>query len=74
MISKEDFLETFQSIFDDTPADQVSLSTPFKELEEWSSLHVLSLIVVIEQKFSLLLTAKQIDAANTVEDIYNHLS
>ena len=74
MVTKEDFLPVFQSLFDDTPADQILMNTAFKDLDEWSSLHVLSLIVAMEQQYAVILTAKQIDAANTVEDLFNSIS
>jgi acyl carrier protein len=71
MISKEKFIEKIQSIFEDTPVEEITLNTKFKNLEEWSSLLILSLIVTIEDNFSILVTANQVEMSETFEDLYN---
>jgi acyl carrier protein len=71
MVSKESFLETFRSLFDETPPEKVQMDTEYKELDEWSSLIVLSVMVAMEENFGKSITAKQIEEAMTVEDLYN---
>ena len=69
MITPDLFLESIQSIFDETPKEQILLNTKFKELDEWDSLLILGLIVFVEDNYSYLLTATQIEKANTLNDI-----
>jgi acyl carrier protein len=71
MISKDKFIEQIQSIFEDTPKEEITLNTKFKNLEEWNSLLILSLIVTIEDNFSILVTANQIENSDSFEDLYN---
>lgn len=70
MLTKENFLEKVQTIFEDTPKDEIALSTEFKKLDEWDSLHILGLIVIIEDNFSVLLSANEINDADTLDDLY----
>lgn len=71
MISKNNFLDTFHSLFDETPTDQISISTKYKTLEEWSSLTLLSLMVLFEEEYQVKLTPQDIEHTTTVEDLYN---
>ena len=71
MVSKDSFLKAFHSIFDETPEDQILISTKYKQLDEWSSLVVLSLIVLFEEEYKSTLTVADIEKAKTVEDLYN---
>ena len=64
------FLAKFQSIFDETAPEQIQLSTNFKDLEEWSSLLILSLIVLCEEEYNVKLSPTDIDKAKKVEDLY----
>jgi acyl carrier protein len=70
MISKDFFLDKVYTIFDETPKEQIKLDTKFKDLDEWNSLLVLGMIVTIEDNFSCLLTAIQINEAETINDLY----
>jgi acyl carrier protein len=70
MVSKDSFLKAFHSIFDETPEDQILISTKYKQLDEWSSLIVLSLIVLFDNEYKTKLTAADIEKAKTVEDLY----
>lgn len=64
------FLANFQSIFDETAPEQIQLSTNFKDLEEWSSLMILSLIVMCEEEYNVKLSPTDIEKAQRVEDLY----
>lgn len=71
METKAGFLAAFQGIFDDTLPEEIQLDTEFKEIGEWSSLVALATIVMFEEQFSTSVTAKEIDDAKTVNDLYN---
>lgn len=70
MEQKLAFLEKFQSIFDETAPELIQLTTEFKQLEEWSSLMILSLIVLFEEEYNIKLSPGDIDKARQVEDLY----
>jgi acyl carrier protein len=74
MDNKKKFLERFQSIFDETNPNEIVLDTKFKELEEWGSLMILSLIVLIDDEYNYKITPTEIEIAIIVEDLYNLLN
>jgi acyl carrier protein len=74
MIDQQEFLKAFSLIFEETEPGDISLDTHFKDLPEWGSLITLSAIVSMEENFKKILTAKQIEKANTVKDLYNILN
>lgn len=71
MEDKQHFLEIFRSVFDETDPEDIQLNTVFKNLEEWSSLTLLALVVTIEENFKKEVSAKEIEKASRVEDLYN---
>jgi acyl carrier protein len=74
MINEQKFLEVFSSVFDETDPSDISMETDFKGLSEWGSLITLSTIVAMEENFNIIVTAKQIDKAATVRQLYNILN
>ena len=74
MVNKKNFLEKFQSIFDETNPNEILLDTKFKELEEWGSLMILSLIVLRDDEYNYKITPTEIEKAIIVEDLYNLLN
>lgn len=70
MIDKLKFLEVVKLIFEETPAENINFETIFKNLQEWDSLIALSLIVTIEDNFSILITPSIIENSKTIEELY----
>ncbi len=73
-VSREEFLLEFENIFDETPIASLSLSTNYKDLDEWSSLIVLSIIAHFEEKFSIVIAPKTIYDNETFNELYNSIS
>ena len=67
----EDFLEKIAELFEET--EQITVSTKFKNLDEWSSLMALSIIAMVDEEFGLKLTGEDIRSSDTIQDIYNRL-
>ena len=66
----KDFIEKVQDQFEDTDPTEITATTEFKELDEWSSLTALSLIAMIDEEYDVQLKGDDIRNANTVEDLY----
>ena len=45
--------------------------TEFKLLDEWSSLAVLLLISMIDEKYHVIITGDEVMAAETIDDLFN---
>lgn len=65
------FVEDFASIFDDVEVTELTMDTEFKNLDEWSSLVALGLLVVMEEEYDVELSSKDIEKSITIRDIYN---
>lgn len=66
----EEFIVKFADQFEDTEIDEISADTEFQELDEWSSLIALSVIVMANKEFQKEITGKEIKACNSVRSLY----
>jgi acyl carrier protein len=73
MIKKDIFLEKFKLLFDETDPKLINFQTKFKDLEEWNSLIILSLIVLCEEDFKISISPNQIENSKTVNDLIDSL-
>lgn len=71
MKTLEEFVELFAEQFDETDANQISSTTKFHELDEWSSLIGLSVIAMVDEEFEVALKGDDVKNSETVEDLYN---
>ena len=67
----KEFIENFADQFDDTDASEITATTIFKDLDEWSSLTALSIIAMVDEEYDVTLKGDNIRNANTVEDLFN---
>jgi acyl carrier protein len=69
-----DFIKNFAEIFDETPFAEFSRDTIFKDIGEWSSLHGLATINMVEVKYGVQLKSSDIIQAITIQDLFNIIS
>lgn len=67
----KEFIENFANQFDETDPAEITATTAFKELDEWSSLTALSVIAMVDEEYDIALKGNDINDANTVEDLFN---
>ena len=70
-MTSADFLNCFRDQFEDTDPESIELSTVYKDLDEWSSLLVMSVIAMVKMEYGKTVTGSEIRHCNTVEDLYN---
>ena len=73
MKSLDEFVELFAELFDDTDPSEITASTVFHDLNEWSSLIGLSIIAMVDEEFDIALKGDDVKNAVTVEDLYNNV-
>ena len=56
----EKFIELFANLFDETDINVFTPQTKFKELEEWSSLIALSVILMVDEEYGITIEEKDI--------------
>ena len=73
MKTLEEFVALFAEQFDDTYPSEITSTTAFHGLDEWSSLIGLSIIAMVDEEFDLALKGDDVKSSVTVEDLYNRV-
>lgn len=73
MKSLDEFVALFAEQFDDTDPSEITATTEFHELDEWSSLIGLSVIAMVDDEFDIALKGADVKNAVTVEDLYKNV-
>lgn len=71
MKSLEEFVALFAEQFDDTDPSEITATTVFHDLDEWSSLIGLSVIAMVDEEFDIALKGDDVKNSVTIEDLYN---
>lgn len=66
----KEFTEKFVEVFDDAEDLNLTPDTYYKELDEYSSLTILSIIAFADENFDVAITGKEIRETETVQDLY----
>lgn len=66
----KEFVENFAAQFDETDPSEITSSTRFRDLEEWSSLIGLSIIAMVDEEYDVTLRGDDMRKANTVEELF----
>lgn len=66
----EEFVQLVQDEMQDTPAEQITADTNYKELEEWGSLSSLAIISMIDDEYGKLITGADVRARNSVKELW----
>lgn len=67
----KDFIANFAEQFDDTDASEITATTVYKDLDEWSSLIALSIIAMVDEEYDVTLKGDDIRNSDTIEDLFN---
>ncbi len=67
----EEFIKKIAAELEDTPADQLTPETNYKDLDEWGSLASLSIISMIEEEYGKLITGADVRARNSIKELYD---
>ncbi len=70
MKTLNEFVALFAEQFDETDASQITATTEFRNLDEWSSLIALNIIAMVDEEFEVTLKGEDIRNANTIEDLF----
>lgn len=73
MKTLDEFVALCAELFDETDASEITATTAFHELDDWSSLIALSFIGMIAEEFNIGLKGDDIKNSVTLEDLYNRV-
>ena len=65
------FVQNFANQFDETDVEVFTPETRFRDLDEWSSLIGLSIILMVDEEYGITLGAEDMKQAETIEDLFN---
>lgn len=66
-----EFIAVFADQFDDTDVSEITASTVFHDLEEWSSLVGMGVIALAKTEYGKTITGKEIKDCVTVKDLFD---
>lgn len=66
-----DFVVNFAEQFEDTDPSEITATTKFHELDEWSSLTGMGIIALAKTQYGKQITGAEIRKCETVEDVFN---
>ena len=68
-------LEKFTTLVEqELEVEGLGPDTDYRDLDEWSSLHALLLIAMIDNQFGVTITGSDLQGSNSVRDIYTLVS
>lgn len=67
----KEFVTNFADLFDDTDASEITPSTVFHNLDEWSSLIGMAIIALAKTEYGKTISGTELKTCKTVEDIFN---
>jgi acyl carrier protein len=64
------FVKNFADQFPDSDVGTISSESKFRELEEWSSFHALSIIAMVDEEYNVNIKAEDIRNSITINDLF----
>jgi acyl carrier protein len=66
----QEFIKNFSEIFEDIDTSNFSSNTDFRNNDEWSSLTVMILIAMIDEKYNVQLKGEELKKAKSIQDLF----
>lgn len=71
MIPIEQFIKTLEAEFDELQPGTLKPETQFTDLDEWSSMHSLIIIALIDTEYDVTITGEDLMGIKKVEELYD---
>ena len=70
VVDVETFIRNVESAFEDATPGLLDPTTRFRDLDAWTSLQALIVVVSIERDYGVSLSAEEFERAQTLQDLY----
>ena len=67
----ETFIQQFIELLEEPDAVQITASTKFHDIDEYSSLLALTMIAMVDEEYDVILKGEDLRNAQTIEDLFN---
>ncbi len=71
MIDITTFVRLLEDEFEDIESGSLKPETNYREIPDFSSMHALIIIALIDNEFDVLLTGTDLRGAQTIQDLYD---
>jgi len=71
MINISEFIKTVEVEFEELAPGTLTPNTNFRDLDEWSSMHALIIIALIDTEYDVTITGEDLSAIETVSQLYD---
>ncbi len=69
----QDLISKIEVEFENLEPGTLQPTTSFRELKEWSSMHALILIALVDSEYEVTMTGNDLRAISTVNDLYQFI-
>lgn len=66
-----DFVYNFADQLEETNRSEISANTEFRSIEEWSSFVALTIIAMVDDKYSVKISGEDLKKSRTIEDLFH---
>ncbi len=66
-----EFIQHFAEQLEETDVNVLTPETNFRDLDEWSSIIGLSIILMVDEEYGITIGADDMKQAQTIGDLYN---
>lgn len=67
----QDFIQHFADQLEETDVNVLTPETNFRDLDEWSSIIGLSIILMVDEEYGITIGADDMKQAQTIGDLFN---
>ena len=67
----ETFIQQFTDLLEEPESSQITASTFFRDLDEYSSLLALTIVAMVDEEYDVAIKAEDLRKAQTIEDLFN---
>ena len=67
----KEFIDNLANQFDETNMNFFNSETRFRELEEWSSLIALNILMMIDETYGIALPPDEMRKTNTIQELFD---
>lgn len=69
----EEFIGKIEEEIEELEPGALQPETNYRDLEDWSSMHALIIIALVDTEYDVTVTGDELRNCNTVQELYDHV-
>jgi acyl carrier protein len=70
-MTEEEFILKLEEEFEDLPKGSLKTDTHFRDIEDWSSMHALIIIAMIDTEYDVNISGQELSEIETIHELYS---